>query len=223
MKILVVEDEKKTVAYLRKGLVEKGYEVDVAEDGLTGLRLALTGAYSLVILDVMLPHCDGWSILAELRRAGLKTPVIFLTARDSVRHRVKGLELGADDYLVKPFAFTELLARIRTILRRHPEAAPESLKIGDLEIDLVGQRAARGGTKLDLTQKEFALLSCFAFHQGETLSRDFLAKQVWDVEFDGEVNVVNTQIRRLRAKVDDPFPQKLIHTVWGVGYVLKTP
>lgn len=221
MKILVVEDEKKAAAFLRKGLTENGFTVDVADDGLTGLRLALTGAYSVIILDVMLPQCDGWSILGELRRAGRKTPVLFLTARDSVRHRVKGLELGADDYLVKPFAFSELLARVRTILRRTPESPQESLRVGDLEIDLLLHRASRGGVRLELSPKEFTLLSCLAFHQGEVLSRDFLAKHVWNVSFDGDVNVINTQMRRLRAKVDDPFPQKLIHTVWGVGYVLK--
>ena len=223
MKILVVEDEKKTSAYLRKGLTENGFNVDIAEDGLTGLRLGLTGGYSLIILDVMLPQCDGWSVLSELRRAERKTPVLFLTARDSVRHRVKGLELGADDYLVKPFAFSELLARVRSLLRRSPDHQPESLRVGDLEIDLLSQRATRAGTRLDLTPKEFTLLSCFAFHPGEVLSRTFLAKQVWNVTLDSEMNVVNTQVRRLRAKVDDPFAQKLIHTVRGVGYVLQPP
>ncbi|MCS7046224.1 MAG: heavy metal response regulator transcription factor [Gemmataceae bacterium] len=223
MKILVIEDEKKTAAYLRKGLTENGFGVDVAPDGPAGLRLALTGTYQLIILDVMLPGLDGWAVLSELRQAQRHTPVIFLTARDAVRHRVKGLELGADDYLVKPFAFSELLARIRTILRRQPDRPQELLRVGDLEIDLLGQKATRGGVRLELSPKEFALLSCLASRPGEVLSRSFLAKQVWDVTLDSEMNVVNTQVRRLRAKVDDPFPTKLIQTVRGVGYVLQPP
>ena len=219
MKILVVEDEKKTAAYLRKGLAENGYVVDIAADGEEGLHLALRGGYELVVLDVMLPGRDGWSVLGELRRGGSQTPVLFLTAKDGLQDRVKGLNLGADDYLVKPFAFSELLARVRSILRRGPARQPETLKKADLEIDLVRHRAVRAGKKLDLTPKEFSLLALFARRAGEVLSRTAIAEQVWDMNFDGGTNVVDVHVRRLRAKVDEPFPRKLIHTVRGMGYV----
>jgi two-component system copper resistance phosphate regulon response regulator CusR len=220
VKILVVEDEKKAAAYLRKGLAENGYVVDLAADGEDGLRLARSGGYELVILDVMLPGRDGWSVLGELRREGLQTPVLFLTARDSLPDRVKGLNLGADDYLVKPYAFSELLARVRSILRRGPARREETLKRADLEIDLVRHRAARAGKKLDLTPKEFALLALLARRAGEVLSRTAIAEEVWDMNFDGGTNVVDVHVRRLRSKVDDPYDQKLIHTVRGMGYVL---
>jgi two-component system copper resistance phosphate regulon response regulator CusR len=220
MKILVVEDEKKAAAYLRKGLAENGFVVDVAPDGEEGLHLARSGDYELVILDVMLPSRDGWSVLAELRRAGSQRPVLFLTAKDGLPDRVKGLNLGADDYLVKPFAFSELLARVRSILRRGPSRQSETLRRADLEIDLVRHRVARGGKKLDLTPKEFALLALLARRAGEVLSRTAIAEQVWDMNFDSDTNVVEVAIRRLRAKVDDAFPVKLIHTVRGVGYVI---
>jgi len=220
VKILVVEDEKKAAAYLRKGLVENGFVVDVASDGDDGLQLARTGEYEIVVLDVMLPGRDGWSVLGELRRAGSQTPVLFLTAKDGLPDRVKGLNLGADDYLVKPFAFSELLARIRSILRRGPSRQPEMLKRADLEIDLVRHRVARGGKKLDLTPKEFALLTLLTRRAGEVLSRTAIAEQVWDMNFDGGTNVVDVHVRRLRSKVDDPFDRKLIHTVRGMGYVL---
>jgi two-component system copper resistance phosphate regulon response regulator CusR len=219
VRVLVIEDEKKTAAYLRRGLTENGFAVDVAAQGEDGLRQALTGAHDLIVLDVMLPQRDGWSVLAELRRAGCGAPVLFLTARDAVRDRVKGLELGADDYLVKPFAFSELLARIRSILRR--SAGPhEAVRVADLEIDLVKDRAVRASQPLELTPKEFALLTLLARRHGEVLSRLLIAEQVWGMGFAGASNVVDVHIRRLRAKVDDPFPQKLIHTVRGVGYVL---
>jgi len=220
VKILVVEDEKKAAAYLRKGLAENGFVVDVAAEGDEGLHLARTGDYGLVILDVMLPGRDGWSVLGELRRAGSQTPVLFLTAKDGLPDRVKGLNLGADDYLVKPFAFSELLARVRSILRRGPSRQPDTLKRADLEIDLVRHRVARGGKKLDLTPKEFALLSLLARRAGEVLSRTAIAEQVWDMNFDGGTNVVDVHVRRLRSKIDDPFDRKLIHTVRGIGYVL---
>jgi two-component system copper resistance phosphate regulon response regulator CusR len=220
MKILVVEDEKKAAGYLRKGLVENGYVVDLAADGEEGLALARSGSYELVILDVMLPGRDGWSVLGELRRGGLQTPVLFLTARDSLPDRVKGLNLGADDYLVKPFAFSELLARVRSILRRGPVRREDTLKHADLEIDLVRHRAARGGRKIDLTPKEFALLALLARRSGEVLSRTAIAEEVWDMNFDGGTNVVDVHVRRLRSKIDDPFEKKLIHTVRGMGYVL---
>jgi two-component system copper resistance phosphate regulon response regulator CusR len=221
MKILIVEDEKKTAAYLGKGLTENGFVVDLADQGDDGLHLALTGDYDLVVLDVMLPQRDGWSILAELRRGGKQTPVLFLTARDSVQDRVKGLELGADDYLVKPFAFSELLARVRSVLRRRAGSQPEVLRIGDLEVDLLRHKATRGGKRLDLTPKQFALLAFLTRRSGEVLSRTLIAEQVWDMNFDSDTNVVDVHVRRLRAKVDDPFEHKLIHTVRGVGYVLE--
>jgi two-component system copper resistance phosphate regulon response regulator CusR len=221
MKILVVEDEGKTAAYLRKGLTEAGFTVDVSRQGEAGLRLAQAGDYDLLILDVMLPRRDGWSLLAELRRAGKRVPVLFLTARDSVQDRVRGLELGADDYLVKPFAFTELLARVRSVLRRTAATSPEMLRVADLELELLRQRATRGGRRLDLTPKEFALLALLARRTGEVLSRRLIADQVWDMPVEGESNVVDVHVRRLRSKVDDPFPTKLIHTVRGAGYVLE--
>jgi two-component system, OmpR family, copper resistance phosphate regulon response regulator CusR len=221
MRLLIVEDERKTAAYLRKGLSENGFVVDVADRGEEGLHLARTGVYDLVILDVMLPERDGWSILTEIRRSGKQTPILFLTARDAVEDRVKGLELGADDYLVKPFAFSELLARVRSILRRGPARQPEILRIADLEIDLLRHKALRDGKRLDLTPKEFALLSLLGRRTGEVLSRTLIAEQVWDMNFASDTNVVDVAVRRLRGKVDDLFPKKLIHTVRGVGYVLE--
>lgn len=221
MRVLIVEDDKKTAAYLSKGLSENGFIVDATDRGEEGLRLARTGDYDLVILDVMLPGRDGWSVIAEIRRSGKQTPVLFLTARDSVHDRVKGLELGADDYLVKPFAFSELLARTRSILRRSPVRQPETLRIADLEIDLLRHRVTRDGKYLDLTPKEFALLLLLARRTGEVLSRTLIAEQVWDMNFNSDTNVVDVAVRRLRRKVDDPFEKKLVHTVRGVGYVLK--
>jgi two-component system, OmpR family, copper resistance phosphate regulon response regulator CusR len=220
MRILVVEDERKTADYLHKGLTEAGYVVDVAGRGDDGLHLGLTENHDLLILDVMLPERDGWSIVAALRHSGRPTPVLMLTARDAIEDRVKGLELGADDYLVKPFAFSELLARVRSLLRRGPARQAEVLQVADLEIDLPRHRAARGGQRLDLTPKEFALLSLLARRRGEVLTRTLLAEQVWEMNFDSDTNVVDVAVRRLRAKVDDPFPKKLIRTVRGVGYVL---
>ncbi len=221
MKILVVEDENKTAAYVRKGLTESGFVVDVAEDGTAGLDFARASDYDLIVLDIMLPGKDGWSVLAELRRSGKETPVLFLTARDAVEDRVRGLHAGADDYLVKPFAFAELLERVRTLLRRSPVRQPETLRIGDLEIDSSRHRATRAGKRLDLTPKEFALLSLLARRKGEVLTRTLIAGQVWDMNFDSHTNVVEVHMRRLRAKVDDPFERKLIRTVRGVGYVLE--
>jgi two-component system copper resistance phosphate regulon response regulator CusR len=221
MNLLVIEDERKTASYLRKGLTENGFAVDTAADGEEGLRLARQGNYDLLILDVMLPGRDGWSVLEELRTSGNRTPVLFLTARDAVPDRVKGLELGADDYLVKPFAFAELLARVRTVLRRGAGRPPENLRVADVEIDLVRHRASRAGQRLDLTPKEFALLSLLVRRSGEVLSRALIAEQVWDVAFESDSNVVDVHVRRLRAKVDDPFDRKLIRTVRGAGYVLE--
>jgi two-component system copper resistance phosphate regulon response regulator CusR len=221
MRILIIEDEKKTAAYLQKGLTEQGFIVDVGPDGETGLLLADTIEYDLIILDVMMPLRDGWSVLQALRSSGKQTPVLFLTARDSVEDRVKGLELGADDYLVKPFAFVELLARIRSILRRGPVRQTEHLDWAGLSLDPTRHRAFRNGQRLDLSPKEFALLSLFLQRPGEVLSRTLIAEQVWDVHFDSDTNIVDVAVRRLRQKIDDPFPQKLLHTVRGVGYVLE--
>ncbi len=221
MKILLVEDDAKTLAVLRKGLVENGYVVDTAATGADGLARAAAGGYDLIVLDVMLPRKDGWAVLRELRAAGVTTPVLFLTARDAVRDRVKGLELGADDYLVKPFAFAELLARVRTVLRRGSSRPPDTIPVGDLAIDLARQKATRGGAALDLTPKEFVLLALLARRPGEVLSRALIAEHVWGVKLDPDTNVVDVHVRRLRAKADDPFDAKLIHTVRGVGYVLE--
>jgi len=224
MKILIIEDEPKTGDYLRQGLSEAGLNTDLARDGNDGLHLALAGDYDLIILDVMLPGLNGWQVLEALRRAGHGMPVLFLTARDQVDDRVKGLELGADDYLVKPFAFAELLARVRTLLRRG-RAAPEatSLQLADLEIDFLRRRVNRAGQRIDLTAKEFALLELFARRPGEVLPRTLIAAQVWDMNFDSDTNVVEVAVRRLRAKVDDGFEPKLIRTVRGMGYVLEVP
>lgn len=221
MRLLIVEDESKIAAFLRKGLTENGCVVDVASNGDAGLRLALTVEYDLIVLDVMLPQVDGWTVLSTLRRQGRQTPVLFLTAKDSVSDRVRGLELGADDYLVKPFAFSELLARVRTILRRGTARQPDLLRVADLEVDTVRHRAVRAGRKLELTPKEFALLSLFARRVGDVLSRTVIAEQVWDMNFDSDTNVVDVHVRRLRAKLDDPFEKKLIHTMRGVGYVFE--
>ena len=221
MKILIVEDEPKTGDYLRQGLGEAGFVTDLARDGLDGMHLALTGDYDLLVLDVMLPGVDGWTILQAVRRAGGEMPVLFLTARDSVEDRVHGLELGADDYLVKPFAFSELLARVRTLLRRGKNKEPEVLRAADLELDLMRRRVTRGGQRIDLTAKEFGLLELLLRRQGEVLPRSLIASQVWDMNFDSDTNVIEVAVRRLRAKVDDPFEPKLIRTVRGMGYVLE--
>ena len=221
MNILVVEDEPKTSAYLKTGLTENGFAVDVTDHGDEGLQKALKGGYDVIILDVLLPQRDGWSVLAGLREAGHATPVLFLTARDGVSDRVKGLELGADDYLVKPFAFSELLARVRSLLRRQTARPLEKLRSADLELDLVRHQATRNGQRLDLTAKEFQLLALLMRRAGEVLSRGFIAAQVWDMSFDPGTNLVDVHVRRLRSKVDDPFDRKLIHTVRGMGYVLR--
>jgi two-component system, OmpR family, copper resistance phosphate regulon response regulator CusR len=220
MRILVVEDETKMADYLRKALTESGYLVEVALDGLDGQHLAQESEFDLIILDVMLPGLDGWQLLQIIRRKW-QTPVLFLTARDSIDDRVKGLELGADDYLVKPFSYAELLARVRTLLRRGPPREVEHFVVGDLSLDLLRRRVTRNGERLTLTNKEFALLHLLLSREGEVLSRSLIASQIWQMNFDSDTNVVDVAIRRLRAKVDDPYSLKLIHTVRGIGYRLE--
>ena len=222
MKILIIEDEPKTGEYLRQGLSEAGFVVDLAQNGIDGLHLAEQGDYELVILDVMLPGMDGWQILQTLRQRGLGMRAMFLTARDQVEDRVRGLELGADDYLVKPFSFAELLARVRTLLRRGPIGIENTkLQVADLALDLLRRRVSRAGKRIDLTAKEFGLLELLMRRQGEVLPRSLIASQVWDINFDSDTNVIEVAIRRLRLKIDDGQEVKLIQTVRGMGYVLE--
>lgn len=219
----MVEDEVKTGKYIRKGLTEAGYVTDLACNGPDGLHLASTETYDLIILDVMLPGMTGYEILQSIRQSGDAIPVMFLTAKDNVADRVKGLESGADDYLVKPFAFAELLARVRTLLRRGKLREPDVLQTADLELDLLRRRALRARQKIDLTAKEFALLALLMRHEGEVLPRSLIASQIWDMNFDSDTNVIEVAMRRLRSKVDDNFALKLIRTVRGMGYVLENP
>jgi two-component system copper resistance phosphate regulon response regulator CusR len=221
MRILLIEDEKKTVSFLSRGLREAGFQIDTAFDGEAGLELARKDSYEVIIVDVMLPKKDGWAVVTELRANSVTVPVLFLTARDSVKDRVKGLELGADDYLVKPFAFSELLARLRSLLRRTPTRQDPQLRVADLEIDIERHKATRAGQALNLTTKEFLLLVILARSVGEVIARSEIVERVWDIHFDTGTNVVEVMVRRLRAKVDDPYPIKLIHTIRGVGYALK--
>jgi two-component system copper resistance phosphate regulon response regulator CusR len=223
MRILVIEDEAKLADYVKRGLSEAGYTVDVARDGIEGRYLATEGDYQAVVLDIMLPGVDGFGVLSALREKR-NTPVLMLTARDLVEDRVRGLQAGADDYLVKPFAFSELLARVGALLRRgpaHNDSTNTRLTINNLEMDLIGRKAWRDGQRLELTAKEFALLALLARRKGQILSRTTLAEQVWDMNFDSDTNVVEVAIRRLRAKMDDPFRPKLLHNVRGMGYVLE--
>ncbi|CAG1016471.1 Transcriptional activator protein CzcR [Burkholderiaceae bacterium] len=221
MKILLVEDEERAAAYLAQGLAENGYAVEVASTGTDGLHAAVSAEHDLIILDVMLPGIDGFAVLTALRTCR-QTPVLMLTARAKVDDKVKGFELGADDYLAKPFEFPELLARIRALLKRGTRtSADEVLRIADLEVDPIRHRAFRGGQRIDLSAKEFALLTLLMQKSGQVLSRTEIVSMVWDINFDSDTNVVEVAIRRLRAKIDDPFEVKLIHTVRGVGYVLE--
>jgi len=220
MRILIVEDEPKIASYLRKGLTEASFTVAIAADGKDGLFLALHEDFDLIVLDVMLPELDGLEVLKRLRKEK-HTPVLLLTARDTVDDKVAGLELGADDYLAKPFAYAELLARIRSLMRRAPRVARDILQVGDLEIDLIRRRTRRGNTRIELTAQEFALLQLLAERQGEVLTRTFVTSQIWDMNFDSDTNVVDVAVKRLRAKIDSAFDEKLLHTVRGMGYVLE--
>jgi two-component system copper resistance phosphate regulon response regulator CusR len=223
MKILIVEDEPKTGDYLKQGLSEAGFVVDLVRDGLDAVHQVLSDDYDLIVLDVMLPKLDGWQVLQRIRQAGKHMPVLFLTARDQIEDRVKGLELGADDYLVKPFAFSEMLARVRTLLRRGKAKEPELLQVADLELDILRRRVTRAGKRIDLTAKEFTLLELLIRRQGEVLPRSLIASQVWDMNFDSDTNVIEVAMRRLRAKIDDDFEPRLIQTIRGMGYVLEIP
>ncbi|WP_330766700.1 copper response regulator transcription factor CusR [Escherichia coli] len=224
MKLLIVEDEKKTGEYLTKGLTEAGFVVDLADNGLNGYHLAMTGDYDLIILDIMLPDVNGWDIVRMLLSANKGMPILLLTALGTIEHRVKGLELGADDYLVKPFAFAELLARVRTLLRRGAAVIIESqFQVADLMVDLVSRKVTRSGTRITLTSKEFTLLEFFLRHQGEVLPRSLIASQVWDMNFDSDTNAIDVAVKRLRGKIDNDFEPKLIQTVRGVGYMLEVP
>ena len=222
MKILIAEDEPKTGVYLKQGLTEAGFVVDLVTNGIDAVQQAFDDEYDLLILDVMMPGLDGWEVLEKVRAAGKETPALFLTARDQVEDRVKGLELGADDYLIKPFAFSELLARVRSLLRRGAGTQVQTtLTVEDLHLDLLKRRVERGGKRIDLTAKEFLLLELLLRRRGEVLSKSLIASKVWDINFDSDTNIIEVAIRRLRAKVDDEFPVKLIHTVRGMGYRLE--
>ncbi|MGW1444848.1 heavy metal response regulator transcription factor [Serratia rhizosphaerae] len=220
MRILVVEDDTSTGDYLKKGLGEAGYGVDLARNGTDGLFRALEHGYDAIVLDVMLPGIDGWQIIEVLRKKS-DVPILFLTARDGVQDRIHGLELGADDYLVKPFSFTELVLRLRTLLRRGTVRESDHYAIADLHIDVLRRKVMRQETLIPLTNKEFMLLHLLVRREGEVLSRTMIASQVWDMNFDSDTNVVDVAIKRLRAKIDRPFATKLIHTVRGIGYVCE--
>ena len=223
MRILVIEDEAKVASFIRRGLEAEGYRVDIAPDGEVGLIRAFDHEYDLIVLDVMLPKRDGLDVLREMRKHKLHVPVLMLTARDTVADKVAGLDWGADDYLTKPFAFEELLARMRALLRRGGPLSPSTLSVADLELDPVSRQVTRAGTRIALTAKEFALLEFFLRHPGRVLSRALIAQHVWGVDFDTFTNVIDVYVNYLRKKIDAGFPAKLIHTVRGVGYVIKEP
>jgi two-component system copper resistance phosphate regulon response regulator CusR len=220
MKILIVEDEQKTADYLFKGLTEQGCTVDLASNGIDGRHLAVENDYDVIVLDVMLPGLDGFEVLRALRTFK-QTPVIMLTARDRIEDRVRGLHDGADDYLIKPFSFLELVARLQALQRRGRSQEPVQLRVADLQVDLIARKAWRGGSRIDLTAKEFALLAVLARRQGEILSKTAIAELVWDMNFDSNTNVVEVAIKRLRAKIDAAFSPKLLHTIRGMGYVME--
>lgn len=221
MRLLVIEDEQRTLGLLSDGLRAAGFQIDACDNGADGLQLAMQGSYGAIILDIMMPKMDGWSVLSELRKTDNRTPAIILSARESVSDRVRGLTLGADDYLVKPFAFDELLARLRAMLRRTSVLEEKPLEFLDLRLDPRGFAAVRGGETIELTAREYRLLELFLRHQGEVLSRESITSAVWNMSSDSESNVVEVNIKRLRRKIDDPFERKYIHTVKGRGYVLR--
>lgn len=221
MHLLVIEDEKKVASFIQRGLEAEHYQADVAYDGETGLTQIFAGDYDVVILDVMLPKRDGLAVLREMRKRNLGVPVLLLTARDTVADKVAGLDLGADDYLTKPFAFEELLARLRALLRRAPSTSPPVLMVADLKLDPVTREVTRGDKRIDLTAKEYALLEFFLRRAGKILSRSIIAQHVWGVDYDTFTNVIDVYVNYLRRKIDAGFEPKLLHTVRGVGYVLK--
>ncbi|MFQ5883276.1 MAG: heavy metal response regulator transcription factor [Candidatus Methylomirabilales bacterium] len=221
MRLLVVEDEKKVARFVKKGLEEEGYAVDVAPDGEEGLGMALDGVHDLIILDIHLPRMDGLGVLQELRKKKVTTPVLLLTVRATIEDKVLGLDAGADDYLTKPFAFQELLARVRALLRRRAEAEPTVLQVADLTLDPARRLVSRGAKKIDLTQREFALLAYFMRNPGRVLTRTMISEHVWDYDFDTMTNVIDVYVNYLRKKVDAGREPKLLHTVRGAGYVLK--
>ncbi len=218
MRVLIVEDEERIAEFVRNGLTEHGYAVDVACDGEEALDWADVAAFDLIILDVMLPVHDGFDVCRTLRARGLRTPILMLTARDAVEDRVLGLDSGADDYLVKPFAFAELLARLRALTRREPQVRTPVLQLSDLVLDSTTREVTRGGRPVDLTTKEYGLLEYLMRHPNQVLTRTMIAEHVWNYEFDNATNVIDVHIRNLRRKIDDPFPTKLIQTVRGAGY-----
>jgi heavy metal response regulator len=221
VRLLVVEDEKKVASFIKKGLEEEGYAVDLAPDGEEGLGMALDGVHDLIILDICLPRMDGLRVLQELRKQKVATPVLLLTVRATIEDKVLGLDAGADDYLTKPFAFQELLARIRALLRRRAEAEPPILQVADLILDPAQRSVSRGGERIDLTTREFALLAYFMRNPGRVLTRTMISEHVWDYNFDTMTNVIDVYVNYLRKKIDAGREPKLIHTVRGVGYVLK--
>ena len=222
MRILIVEDEKKVAGFIKKGLEEETYAVDVAHDGEEGLHLAKEGDYDLVILDLMLPKMNGLEVLSELRGGRRDVPILLLTAKDTVEDRVTGLNKGADDYLTKPFAFSELLARVRVLLRRGKAEVKTELQIADLSLNLVSHKVNRGGGEVELTGKEYSLLEYFMRNQGKVLTRTMIAEHVWDYNFDTFTNVIDVYVNHLRKKVDKGHSKKLLHTLRGVGYIMKT-
>ena len=221
MRVLVVEDDGRVASFIRRGLVQEGFSVDVARDGRAAFHQALHEAYDVIVLDILIPFMDGFEVLNQIRRQGCRVPVLVLSAKDTVEDRVRGLNGGADDYLVKPFSFAELTARIRALLRRRPDLEPSLVRVGDLEIDLPARRVTRSGRRISLTPKEFSLLEYLIRNQGNVLTRTMIAEHVWDQHFDTFSNVIDVYIRYLRAKVDDDARARLIHTIRGVGYVLS--
>lgn len=221
MRILVVEDHEKVAQFIVKGLREEHFAVDHAANGIEGLSMARVGEYDAIVLDVMLPGKNGFEVVGELRAKGIATPVLMLTAKVNVEDRVQGLDAGADDYLVKPFAFAEFLARIRALIRRRERGVPAPLKVADLSLDVVSHEVSRAGQRIELTSREYSVLEFLLRNRGRVVTRTTMIEHVWDMHFDSDTNLVDVYIRHLRAKLDDPFPVKLIHTVRGVGYVIK--